>query len=97
MFTPSRLKFYLALVAFALINTTLLPNPGFAQNNEVLVNRSVIELPPYEEIKDRRLINLYTPQQDYIKARADDNFIFEKLTYLNDGLKVITHLYRPKG
>jgi dipeptidyl aminopeptidase/acylaminoacyl peptidase len=57
----------------------------------------VIELPPFEEIKDRPLIHLYAPQDDYTRARTDSRFVYERITYSSDGLEVVALLYQPKN
>jgi dipeptidyl aminopeptidase/acylaminoacyl peptidase len=65
-------------------------NPG-----NVLISRAVIELPPFEEIRDRPLIHLYATEDDYTLARTDSGFMYERITYSSDGLEVVALLYQP--
>jgi hypothetical protein len=58
---------------------------------------SRIELPPFEEIRDRPLIHLYAPEDNYTRARADSSFVYERVAYSSDGLEVIALLYRSKN
>jgi dipeptidyl aminopeptidase/acylaminoacyl peptidase len=67
-------------------------NPG-----NVLISRAMIELPSFEEIKDRPLIHLYAPEDDYTRARTDSGFVYERITYSSDGLEVVALLYRSKN
>lgn len=73
---------------------------SYAQNSEetanggILVSRTPIELPPFHEIAERPLIDLYTDEKDYRRARADTRYVFERLTYTSDELEVVALLYR---
>ena len=70
---------------------------GFESNNrsEALVSRETVDLPRFQEISERPLIHLYANEDDYRKARIDGKFTLERLTYLSDGLEVVSYLYRP--
>lgn len=89
------------LLLYVVMLTPFLPN-SYAhgldgdQGNEILLSRDTIVLPPFSEIADRRLIHLYAPQELYVDARADNNFVLERLTYLSDGIEVVAHLYRSR-
>ncbi len=62
----------------------------------ILISREAIDLPPFSEISEKPLIHLYAPESDYRRARADSNFVMERLVYSSDGLEVVAFLYRLK-
>ena len=83
-----------------LITMIVLASESHAQDPEVLVDakvivsRNIVDLPPFHEIADRPLINFYATESDYREARGDSRYIYERLTYLSDGIEVVGYFYR---
>ena len=89
--------FQLMLAALLFFGTSALAEaPSGDETTSILVSREAIEVPGFDALSDRPLIDFYTNESDYDKARLDDRFVFEKLTYLSDGLDVVAFLYRPR-
>lgn len=91
-FEVNRAAILAALTFFAFASYA--ENPEEITRAKILVSRSHVELPLFQEIAERPLINFYTSEDDYAKVRADSRYEFERLTYLSDGLEVVALLYR---
>ena len=92
-FSLVRLAILITLAAFASGS-----HAQVTENNDqekVLVSSEVVDLPRFQEISERPLIHLYANEDDYRRARIDGRYVFERLTYLSDGLEVVGYLYRP--
>jgi dipeptidyl aminopeptidase/acylaminoacyl peptidase len=60
-----------------------------------IVERLTYRFPSYEEALKVTSIDDYASKEQYIRAISDQNFEFQKLKYLSDGLKVTAYLYKP--
>lgn len=63
-------------------------------HSATILSREVMDLPPFQDISDRPLIDLYAEEDEYTRARLDPRYAFERLTYLSDGLEVVCYMYR---
>ena len=89
--------------SLALVFLVTLGLDAFAQSSEdsdgaeLLVGRAVVTLPSFSEISERPLIELYTNESEYERARSDAGYRLERLTYISDGIEVVAYLYRPNS
>jgi dipeptidyl aminopeptidase/acylaminoacyl peptidase len=64
-------------------------------NDGSIVERQTYSFPPYEQALQTTNIKDYASKDEYQRAIEDNGFVFEKLKYMSDGLKVTAYLYRP--
>ena len=88
----------LAFVLGVLLSaSTMADVPSGDEATSILISREAVEVPGFDTLADRPLIDRYTSESDYNDARLDDRYAFEKLVYRSDGLDVVAFLYRPKN
>ena len=84
-----------ALLAVALCNVKQVSGAAVTNNGSV-VERKTYAFPTYEQAAETTDVEKYTSKQVYEKAVGDQNYEFQKLKYMSDGLKVVAYLYKPK-
>ncbi len=67
-----------------------------AGDNGDIVEIRNYKFPLYNEAIEKTDVEKYSAEHEYETAVKDDNFDFQKITYLSDNLKVIAYLYKPK-
>src|ERR1700709_1705529 len=79
--------------AICVIINLFLLNVCAAQTNGKIVATDPVSYPAYDKVQG---IDFYYTKAQYDQATGDTAIKTEKVTYISDGLKVITYLARPK-
>jgi dipeptidyl aminopeptidase/acylaminoacyl peptidase len=86
----------LSSLAILLVAVSCLPGQALLAadgKDGTILHREIYIYPRYEEAT---WVEKYHTKETYEKVIADDNFLFERLTYLSDGLQVVAYLYAPR-
>jgi len=67
-----------------------------ALDEGAIVQRTPYDFPSYEQAVQTTDVEQYTDRVSYEDSINDREFVFEKLRYVSDGLKVVAYVYRPK-
>ncbi len=69
--------------------------PARAAEDALLVDRSVLTPPPWDEAVGTTDVERYATAEEYAAASTDPRFRLEKVRYRSDGLTVAAYLYGP--
>ena len=86
----------MACLLFAAVDR-LAAQTGPRQSDGTLVATRSYKFPTYDEAVKRTDVKHYASQAEYRTAVNDKRFLFSKLVYMSEGLKVVAYLYRPKA
>ena len=78
-----------------LLTALLLLVTLFAPTDGSVVERVAYSFPTYEKALETTNIAGNASKEEYERAIQDNEFEFQKLKYMSDGLKVIAYLYKP--
>lgn len=80
-----------------LVLLLIVPNVALASDSTdgTIVERETYKFPSYEKALQTTKIRDITSKEEYERVIRDNNFEFQRLKYMSDGLKVTAYLYKP--
>jgi dipeptidyl aminopeptidase/acylaminoacyl peptidase len=89
-----------AALLFATLLALNLPAQGQAPhaidaNGGLVLERKAYAFPTFEKAVETTMVEDYATKEAYERAVNDRRYVFQKLKYMSDGLKVVAYLYQP--